>query len=352
MKPEPKLTEFIPAKASNGYFASRHLFLNTMRAELHPDDPSKSLESTINNARGWSEIKDGRVFVWDLWLNDEIVAELFAPVMYREANRHMMDAEVEVLPAYRRRGLTYPLLTKLADVARANERRLITFETVAKVPAGAILAEKLGAVPGLEESENRLVLAHLDYALLKDWQTVETDTARDFDIAFTKGDYPDDLLNDMVRIAAVMNSAPRGDLDIEDDVPTAERARQWEAYARAQGLTRWTCYVRHRSSGDVAGYTEMIYEPDTPETLFQAETGVLPEYRGRGLGRWLKAAMLERVLAAYPDVKYIRTGNANVNTPMLKINRALGFKPYLSATVWQLQRSALEAYLTERSKPV
>ena len=56
---------------------------------------------------------------------------------------------------------------------------------------------------------------------------------------------------------------------------------------------------------------------------------MLPKYRGHGLGKWLKAAMLEKVLAERPAVKFVRTGNADENVPMLKINHALGFKPYV-----------------------
>lgn len=57
--------------------------------------------------------------------------------------------------------------------------------------------------------------------------------------------------------------------------------------------------------------------------------------------------MLEEVLKAKPDVRFIRTGNADSNDAMLKINRDMGFKPYKAVTVWQLETEKLAAYLKE-----
>ena len=55
-------------------------------------------------------------------------------------------------------------------------------------------------------------------------------------------------------------------------------------------------------------------------------TGVRSNYRGRGLGKWLKARMLFWAKDAYPEMRYVVSGNTDSNAPMLSINSRMGFK--------------------------
>ncbi|MHA1435819.1 MAG: GNAT family N-acetyltransferase, partial [Candidatus Heimdallarchaeota archaeon] len=49
-------------------------------------------------------------------------------------------------------------------------------------------------------------------------------------------------------------------------------------------------------------------------------------YRGRGLGKWLKAEMALFIKNQYPEIKFIQTSNADMNDPMLSINDRMNFK--------------------------
>ena len=73
--------------------------------------------------------------------------------------------------------------------------------------------------------------------------------------------------------------------------------------------------------------TEIRYNRnDRPERVEQGLTGILKEFRGKGLGKWLKAQMILYVKENYSEVTYITTGNAEHNAPMMSINNRLGFK--------------------------
>jgi len=123
--------------------------------------------------------------------------------------------------------------------------------------------------------------------------------------------------------------------------------RQMEQMLFSRGSQRLTFYVVEKSSGKFAGYTETVWNPNRPELLRQDMTGVFPEFRSLGLGRRMKAAMLDKVLKERPEVKYVRTGNADTNTAMLKINHELGFRPYFATAVWQVELERVQEYLVK-----
>ena len=58
---------------------------------------------------------------------------------------------------------------------------------------------------------------------------------------------------------------------------------------------------------------------------YNAFTGVLRDYRGRGLAQALKLQTI--LLAKREGVQYVRTNNDSNNAPMLAVNRKLGYKP-------------------------
>lgn len=67
-------------------------------------------------------------------------------------------------------------------------------------------------------------------------------------------------------------------------------------------------------------------------------TGVLPEFRGRGLAKLVKSASLRKVAAAGVTRAY--TSNDEENAPMLAVNEWLGYRPVFGQTQWRLTLSA------------
>lgn len=110
---------------------------------------------------------------------------------------------------------------------------------------------------------------------------------------------------------------------------TGRPRSQGERSKTSRSILRWTLAAREKSSGRLAGFTELMLNPAKPLVAQQGNTGVLEIYRNQGLGRWLKAAMLRRLCQERP-------GNADSNAPMLKINTQLGFQPYQATSVVQV----------------
>lgn len=325
--------------------AINDLFTQTS-AESSPDDPAPLLENTIRTFHNVPPIVD--LERWFVWQNKRAVANAVTAVMRTEENQHILNFDLFVLPSWRRRGLGTELLKLAVNRAQEEDRRLLLTNTGSTVPAGEAFCRAMGAQAGLTLSENQLVVAELDHALLQRWLEQASERAGDLQLETYEGPLPD---IDLARISAVleaMNNAPREDLDVEDFYMTPEIMRQLEATLAARNIERWVMAVRDPATGEFAGYTEVFWRPSVPERVGQGDTGVIDAYRNRGIGRWLKAAMLQKIAAERPQVKFVRTGNAASNEPMLKINHELGFRLHKTSKAWQVERTQAEQFLQKQ----
>jgi mycothiol synthase len=132
---------------------------------------------------------------------------------------------------------------------------------------------------------------------------------------------------------------------MEDWLSTPEQIREFDRSRSAAGRLRRLLLAIDEATGETAGFTEMGYDPLVPHLLAQAGTAVSPSHRGRGIGKWLKATMLERVLREWPMATLVRTGNADANAPMLAINERLGFRPAWASIVYEVKIADARRYV-------
>jgi mycothiol synthase len=334
---------------SQDEYAALNRHTNRIRQERLPDDPPIPLEETIQNLQSLPPFVE--VYIWAGWSpeQNEIVAHGYMLIFRTEENKFLAQFEVTVLPEHRRRGLGRQILGLVAESAQKEKRRLLMTSTIDRVPGGEAFMQRIGAKKGLEAHTNQLKIADLDRRLIAEWLRRGEENLDAFELGLWEGAYPEDKLQEVAELYELANQQPFGELEIEDIHMTPERLRQVEVNNTARGNQRWTFYVIDRQSGRFAGYTETVWNPNRPEILRQDMTGVHPEFRGNGLGRWLKAAMLDKVLKERPQVKYVRTGNADSNAAMLKINTELGFKPYMADVLWQVELQQVQDYLQSRA---
>jgi GNAT superfamily N-acetyltransferase len=321
-------------------------FKNLLHREYYPDDPPIPLEEQI---QGWKNIPgfvENRVYVgWNPSMT-EILASCEVAVEHLEDNKHLAYFEIEVVPELRCRGLGRQMLSMLVPFAKEHNRTLFMVRTSDRIPAGANFVERIGARRGQEARTNQLAIADLDRSLVDRWLDQSRGLEQAFEMGLWDGAVPEEHVVELAALLQqLINDQPRDALEMEDMKYTPEILREVEKYFFGKGDKRWVLYVVDRANGKFVGLTEVRWSPNRPNILDQGFTAVYPTYRNRGLGRWLKAVMMKRILQERPEVEFIRTGNANSNAPMLKINIEMGFKPYFAMTFWQVPVAQVESYL-------
>jgi mycothiol synthase len=326
-------------------------FKNTLNREYLPDDPPIPLEEQIQEWKTMPEFVEYEAYAAWHPSNTKIIAFCRIMVFNTGDNEHLARFGIEILPEYRRQGIGRQALALLLPFAQKRKRTLLTSSTSNRIPASEILFEHLGARRGMVMSMNQLKVSEFDKTLMQKWLRQSENKRSEFELIFLDGAYPEDIID---KIAALRqeagNDQPREDPDKKDMKITPDFLREIEQIIFATGNRRWTMHLMDRANEKVVGLTEMFLNQNRPMILNQGFTGIYSAYRNRGLGRWLKAEMMQTILRDRPEVQFIRTGNATSNAPMLKINTEMGFKPYIANTIWQVETEKIEKYLLEKQE--
>ncbi len=128
---------------------------------------------------------------------------------------------------------------------------------------------------------------------------------------------------------------PTGDLDFEESHWDAARVRDWERRVADSKHGMLVTAAVHVPTQTLAAFTVLRFPTAYEEIVFQDDTLVLREHRGRRLGMLVKVENLRRLTELRPGAARVHTWNAEENSFMLAINVALGFRPTGVAGMWQ-----------------
>ena len=342
-EPRVDLARFDPHTASDDELRAWYaLDAAIEREQVGPDTPVMPYEESL----GW--LQDTRAvrpsMHWVVREGDTVIGAARLAWWANQDDRNA-DLHVGVRPERRRRGIGSALLRTAAVAALKAGRDLGGLEVVSTSEAGTGFLRSLGAE--LKQAERRSLCrtADVDRDLLARW--VAAAPVEDYELLAFRGAVPGEWLPQLARVKEAINDAPLDDLSMGRIDFDEANLRDGEAGALRRGQEPWTYVAVHRSSGVLAGETEMLVPSRWPEFAYQENTAVDPAHRKQGIGRWLKAALLLDLLAERPGTQWIQTWNAASNAGMLAINVEMGFRPAEEWGVWQIPLDDL----VERLRP-
>lgn len=298
--------------------------------ESHPDEPSssdeqkrKEITASILNPYG-----DYRFF---LAYNAEEKAIATLHLFYHNANedayeskKHIIWFNLYVQPDYRRQGIGTALMRYGLNICTEKQFTVIQARTLFRVAAP--FAAYLGASEAQRSIRNRCYLAEVDWDLVQTWYERGKAANPTTELVFYDGlpqlDYQAPFAD---LFSHVVGEIPAGSIEGRAGKLTVERIVKGFEQLTTMGMQRMG-FLALESDGQFTGMSDIIYHAEAAHKVDIGVTGVRVSQQNRGLGKWLKAAMMLYIRQNYPNVRYLDTGNADNNAPMLHINRQLGFK--------------------------
>jgi hypothetical protein len=183
--------------------------------------------------------------------------------------------------------------------------------------------------------------------LFKKWIEVPEHDSR-FKIVFYKN-LPEDLMNEYVRfVNPVFKDIDSLNpfLDRKPITITKDDLIRWNKMDKVNNNIKYY-YILFNEKEEIAALTCVIINKNNTSIIRYNNglTAVGREYRGQGLGKYLKAKMFFKLEEDFPEFKFIHTDTMPWNKYMFKINEEFGFKPFKKGAKFRFTKEFLENYL-------
>lgn len=293
--------------------------LDEMRVGFEPDNTEFGAQAVVAHVRG------------------DVVGAMSLELPYRD-NTGLVEAQVAVLPEWRRRGVGSALFERALSVARAAQRSSIVAEVAEPVGGeapGTAFAEACGMTRRNVELHQILDLPVADGVLAELGAQAARAESDGYRVVVWRDRCPDEYVAGYCALQSVfMDHVPLGELEVESQRWDVDRLRATERRRREQGRTAYRSLALS-PDGYAVGFSDMLATAPLSTDVRQGSLLVLPEHRGHRLGIAMKLANLRAVQRHQPERRTLHTYNAPSNEPVLATNERFGFRPVEQNSEWQ-----------------
>lgn len=245
---------------------------------------------------------------------------------------HSAELTLHVHPTERRQGVGSRLLDTAVTAARDDSRRCVSAQAEAGSPGDRFLIAR-GFRKVLTLRFARLPLAQVDLTALT--EIIERPHPG-YRLASWQGTVPDDLAQTFAASRRAMDDMPMEDAEYDPVAWDVDRVRAAAKAIEQRGDQLHTIVAIDITDDSIVGFTELVIPGGGTGDGQHYGTGVLPEHRGHGLGRWMKAESIRQAHRLHPELGGLLTDTADSNTHMRHISDSLGYLPAHTTLQYQL----------------
>ncbi len=317
----------------------------SLRREILPDESFLTMEELLAQCRAMHELRES--IEWCIWHGEDEAMVGHAGVFFsgQDSGNDPAYFTIQVDQNYRRNGIGSAFLRKIVETATEQDRKILRVQTNDRCPPGEKFITPTGADIVHMGHFNILVLKDVEKSLINSWLGLPVQGSRELTVGNWEGITPEHRIQEISDFYQVIYEAGREQHGHSAYRFTPEDVRKGEKVSISMGKKSYAIYAADAESDKLLGLTKISWYPSRPSVVSQGYTAVLPDARGRGIGRRLKAEMLQKVFRDMPEVEHMKTGNADNNDAILKINSELGFRHQMATNTWQIKTAALKEYL-------
>lgn len=298
-------------------------------------DPTVTREMAIEGLL--SSVPTYSFIYFGLFDGDRLIGLCQSDGALNAENDDVSEVGVFVDPEHLGHGHHRTLFDHLDTFERARGRtRFWGWGDAADEPTRAFWEDELGYALAYDERVSRCDITVVDADMMNDWRQRASERASGYELVRAKMPLGDEFIGLYAQGLEAMNDAPLDALDHQHETFSVERAREIESLYEQRNDEMRLIFAIETATGALGGYTMTRVPGVEPALSKQGDTVTLAAHRNKGVGRWLKADMWFWLREERPDVRYLDTGNAESNRPMLAINEAMGFRDVMHHAVWHL----------------
>lgn len=349
---EITIKEFSQDTISKEEWSDYHSFRRNYHEQNTPDKyffENELAESTLIHSYNSTQ----RIYRFFFVYHDGKLIGNFSFGMFKEdsasykGNEHNMNFRIQLIKDYRRKGIGRIILSKILSFAESYNKTMLISNFVIEQDGKSFLWS-IKPDFTLKGVENKILFNDVDWDMLHQW--IDEGKRLNPQITLVIVDkIPEKYLNGFCNLYSKgFNEAPHAEAS-GAFVITPEVYRKREEENNQMSMVTETALTIDPDN-TVIGMSEFYSNAFVKNYLAQNLTTVLPDARGRKLGKWLKASLYLHAKEKYKNHIGLITANAAINAPMLAINKKIGFKQSNEWVHWQISSSELKKYIEQNAK--